>query len=103
VLKSATNDLGKGHFVLARDPLGVAVKLIWELDLCSNHTSNLHLYLKYINNVMLDHAFTSTSGFWPLAPHRPCRSPKDADWVRSPCVRLHVVVAIEVDARSHTP
>lgn len=49
MLKPATNNLGKGDFVLACEPLGVAVKLIGELDLRPDHTSKLHRYRKYIN------------------------------------------------------
>ncbi|SIP64745.1 hypothetical protein BN9982_1390008 [Mycobacterium tuberculosis] len=59
MLQPATNDLGKGHFVLVRDPLGVPVKLIWELDLRSNHTSNLHLHLKYTHISVADTAQVS--------------------------------------------
>jgi hypothetical protein len=49
MLEPTTNDLGKRHFVLLRDPLRVPVKLIRELNLRSNHTSNLHLHLEAIN------------------------------------------------------
>jgi hypothetical protein len=45
MLQPATNDLGKGHVLLLRDPLGVPVQLIRELNLRPNHTSNLHLHL----------------------------------------------------------
>jgi hypothetical protein len=37
MLEGSSHDLGQADLVLGSDPLGLAVKLIWQLNLGPNH------------------------------------------------------------------